>query len=151
MDIRLGHLEHPAVLALLQEHLNDMYKTSPKESVHALDMDGLNNPAIRFYTVWHAEQLLGCGAIKRHDHALCEVKSMRVAKAFQRQGVARKLLARMLDDARCEGYRVVALETGSQPFFAAAHALYRRFGFLECAPFADYRLDPNSCFMQLTL
>ena len=35
--------------------------------------------------------------------------------------------------------------------FDAARALYARFGFVECAPFSEYRPDPNSVFMTLEL
>ena len=41
----------------------------------------------------------------------------------------------------------LSLETGSWPYFAPARAFYRKHGFLECAPFADYVSDPNSVFM----
>ncbi|MCU1521170.1 MAG: family acetyltransferase [Arthrobacter sp.] len=44
-----------------------------------------------------------------------------------------------------------ALETGSREFFALARRLYHRHGFLECAPFAGYVLDPNSVFMSREL
>jgi hypothetical protein len=37
--------------------------------------------------------------------------------------------------------------TGPMETFAPAHRLYTRFGFKECAPFADYIEDPNSVFM----
>ena len=48
-------------------------------------------------------------------------------------------------------YRRVSLETGTMAGFAAARALYTRFGFMPCAPFADYRDDPNSLCMTLEL
>ena len=35
--------------------------------------------------------------------------------------------------------------------FAPARALYTRYGFEPCAPFADYREDPYSEFMTLEL
>jgi putative acetyltransferase len=35
--------------------------------------------------------------------------------------------------------------------FAAARALYSHFGFVYCAPFGDYVLDPNSVFMTFEL
>ena len=35
--------------------------------------------------------------------------------------------------------------------FAPARALYERFGFEYCAPFADYREDPHSVFMTVEL
>ena len=33
------------------------------------------------------------------------------------------------------------------PEFAPARALYLRYGFEVCGPFADYTNDPNSVFM----
>lgn len=45
----------------------------------------------------------------------------------------------------------LSLETGSWEYFRPAIALYRRHGFVECAPFADYAADPNSVFMTLDL
>ena len=41
--------------------------------------------------------------------------------------------------------------TGTEDYFAPARRLYARHGFTECAPFADYVLDPNSVFMELRL
>lgn len=45
------------------------------------------------------------------------------------------------------GFTRLSLETGSDDFFLPARKLYEKFGFTYCAPFADYRLDPNSVFM----
>ena len=45
----------------------------------------------------------------------------------------------------------LSLETGAQPSFAAARRLYASEGFAECPPFGDYRPDPNSTFMTLSL
>jgi hypothetical protein len=41
MDIRRDDVRGPEIAALLQEHLRDMYRVSPPESVHALDLDAL--------------------------------------------------------------------------------------------------------------
>ena len=35
--------------------------------------------------------------------------------------------------------------------FLPARELYGSFGFRYCAPFGDYRLDPNSVFMTLEI
>jgi putative acetyltransferase len=45
----------------------------------------------------------------------------------------------------------LSLETGSWDYFRPAQAFYRSHGFVECPPFADYVLDPNSVFMTLDL
>jgi len=45
----------------------------------------------------------------------------------------------------------LSLETGSAESFAAARSLYLRNGFEICSPFADYKLDPHSVFMNRLL
>lgn len=142
------------VQALLQQHLADMYRTSPAESVHALDLQALQHPSIRFFSLWQDGRLLGTGAWKRHvtgTGAMAEIKSMRTADFARRQGVADCILRQLLADIQAHEISTVALETGSMDFFAPARALYFRAGFMECGPFADYQLDPHSVFMQKQL
>ncbi len=147
MQIRIDDLKGPEIAALLQEHLADMHATSPRESVHALDLDGLRKPEITFWTVWDETTLAGCGALKQIDAGHAEIKSMRVAQAFRRRGVAALLLEHVLGIAAARGYQRLSLETGSQTFFEPARQLYAKYGFVGCDPFAGYRPDPNSVFM----
>lgn len=151
MDIRIDDLSGTAIAQLLQEHLVNMLQLSPPQSVHALDLQALRKPGITFWTAWSAHELLGCGALRELDSHHGEIKSMRTATAHLRKGVAAKLLAHMLAEARARKYRRLSLETGSQPQFAPAQQLYRRFGFKTCGPFAGYREDPYSVFMTLQL
>ena len=151
MKIIVDDLSGPEVAALLAEHLDDMRATSPPESKHALDLDVLRRPEVTFWTVHDDGQLVGCGALKRLDATHAEVKSMRTASARRGGGVASTLLAHIIDEARRLGYARLSLETGSAEFFAPAHRLYRRFGFVDCEPFGDYRTDPHSIFLTLRL
>ncbi len=75
---------------------------------------------------------------------------MRTSARHLRQGAAQAILAELLNLARQRGYERVSLETGSTPPFDAAIAMYRRFGFVDGGPFADYREDPFSRFMAMT-
>lgn len=151
MDIRIDDLRHPAVVALLQEHLDWMRRTSPPESVHALDLDALRGHDIAFWAVWDGEVLAGCGALRELDAGHGEVKSMRTAGTYLRRGVAQRMLGYIVDEARRRGYSRLSLETGSMPYFAPARALYACAGFAPCAPFGDYVEDPNSVFMTRVL
>lgn len=151
MIIREDDLSGAAIRALLEEHLAHMRSLSPPESVHALDADRLRSPDVTFWTAWDAGALAGCGALKALDARHGEVKSMRTAAAHRRRGVARRLLAHILDEARRRGYARLSLETGAMDAFAPARALYARHGFAPCAPFAGYVDDPNSVFMTLDL
>jgi putative acetyltransferase len=149
--IALGDLTDPRVLRLLDDHLADMYATSPPESVHALDVSGLQHPDVTFWVLAEDEQLLGCVALKHlgADHG--ELKTMRTDAAARGRGFGRLLLEHVLGEARERGYARVSLETGTEEFFRPARALYRSHGFVETGPFADYVLDPNSVFFTLEL
>jgi putative acetyltransferase len=140
-------LQHPKVLALLEEHLRSSRSHSPPESVHALDVESLRGPGIAFWVAWDGEDLLGCSALKRLDAQHVELKSMRTSYAHQRKGVARAMLTHLLTEAKASGFERMSLETGTPDAFSAARALYRDMGFEECGPFAGYVLDPYSVFM----
>jgi putative acetyltransferase len=141
---------------LLSEHLADMFATSPAESVHALDHSALSAPSITFWTAREDGGLLGCGALKllhlptgSPTHG--EIKSMRTTASARGRGVATLILRHILNDARARNLERIYLETGTGDYFAPARRLYARNGFTECPPFADYTLDSNSVFTELSL
>ena len=151
MHIRIDDLQGPEIHALLEEHLRGMHASSPACSVHALDIDKLRQPDIMFWTAWEGRDLLACGALRALDAQHGEVKSMRTATGHLRKGAARRILETVIAEAQNRGYTRLNLETGSTPDFAPALAMYTRFGFVPCAPFADYVPDPFSVFMAKTL
>ena len=150
-QIATDTLDHPQVIALLQEHLAQMHDTSPPGSVHALDLSTLRDADVTFWSLWDNDTLLGCGALKELDNRQGEIKSMRTVRAHLGRGVASAILNHLLDEARRRGYVRVSLETGSGEPFEPAHALYRKFGFIYCGPFAKYSEDPFNRFMTLAL
>jgi putative acetyltransferase len=151
MKIRTDDLRHPAVRALLNEHLQNMHELSPPESVHALDLEKLHSPDITFWTAWEGDLLLGCGALKELDPKHGEIKSMRTPLAHRRKGAGRAILAHMIEVAKGRAYERLSLETGVAEAFKPAHKLYESFGFKYCGPFDGYAEDPNSLFMTLRL
>ena len=151
MHIKRDDLSGVEVAQLLAEHLQDMHKHSPPQSVHALNLDHLRRSDITFWTVWINHELAGCGALKELNPQHGEIKSMRTARAYLRNGVARALLTHILGEANTRGYHRVSLETGSMQAFVPARTLYQEFGFQTCKPFAQYSEDPNSVFYTLAL
>jgi putative acetyltransferase len=147
LQIRIDDLRGPQIIALLEEHLRAMYRVSPPESVHALDLTGLRRPEITFWSVWSGAELTGCGALKELNKEHAEIKSMRTAEAHQRRGVASRLMKHIVAEAQQRGYRRLSLETGAQPYFEPARRLYGSFGFKPCGPFEGYVEDPSSIFM----
>jgi len=80
LKIRIDDPASACARALLDEHLRGMAAHSPADSMHALDVAGLRESAITFWTVWDGDELLGCGALKELDARHGEIKSMRTAR-----------------------------------------------------------------------
>jgi putative acetyltransferase len=151
MKIVVDDLSGPEISAFLQEHIDEMRATSPPESKHALDLDGLRQSKVTFWSVYDDNRLVGCGALKELEDSSAELKSMRTARAAKRRGVASALLQHILAEARQRGFTRLYLETGTADFFAPARALYLKYGFTPCEPFANYPEDPNSLHMTRAL
>ena len=151
MRIAPGDLRDRRVVDLLRIHLASARAATPPGSAHALDLDGLRAPDISFWTMWDDETLVGIGALKRLAADQGEVKSMHIVQSLRRRGAGSAMLRHIIAAARASGMSRLSLETGSSDYFRPAHALYRHHGFVDCAPFADYVLDPNSVFMSLEL
>lgn len=147
MRIQIDDLQGAEIAALLQEHVADMFATSPPESVHVLDIEKLRHPSITFWTIWEGDVLCGAIALKALSATHGEIKSMRVADHARGKGAAKALLDHLLNEATARDITRVSLETGAQEFFIPARTLYARNGFIECEPFSDYTFDPSSVFM----
>jgi putative acetyltransferase len=150
-DIREDDLEGEAVRRLLALHLAGMQAASPPEFSFALDLSGLKAPGITVWSAWEGGAIAGVGALKMLGEGAGEVKSMRTAPAFLRRGVAAALLEHIIGEARLRGLRRLSLETGSGPEFEAALALYRKRGFVDGEPFADYAPSPFNQFLHMAL
>jgi putative acetyltransferase len=149
--ILLDDLSGPEIASFLHEHIEEMKAVTPPGSKHALDLDGLRSPSVRFWTVVLDERIVGCGAIKRLDAYHGEIKSMRVAPSCRRIGVASMLLTYLVAEAKRTGFLRLSLETGASEFFRRARRFYGKYDFELCGPFADYTFDPNSVFMTKVL
>ncbi len=139
------------VRELLERHLAFAHTNTPPEDVHALDVDGLLDPAVTFFSFRRDGELLGVGALKQLDRHHAELKSMHTAQAARGRGVGRAMLGHLIGVARERGCRRVSLETGSMDAFAPARSLYASAGFTPCGPFGDYSPSRSSTFMTLSL
>jgi putative acetyltransferase len=137
----------PDLALLFARHEADMHADTPPESIHMLDRAALEAPGIWFFVMREEGEPVAMGAFKRigPDHA--EIKSMHVLAEARGRGLSRRMLEHLIDAARAEGFSRLSLETGVQPTFVAARALYANAGFEDCPPFEGYRDDPNSVFM----
>jgi putative acetyltransferase len=139
------------VRALLERHLAFARSHSPPEDAHALDIDGLLDPSVAFFSLRVDGDLLAVGALKKLDEDHAEVKSMHTAEAARGRSVGRAMLDHLLSVARDRGFSRVSLETGAMDAFAPARSLYASAGFRPCQPFGEYVPSRNSTYMTLPL
>jgi putative acetyltransferase len=139
------------VRALIERHLEFARATTPPEHVFALDLDGLKDPAVTFFTYRVNGDVIGMAALKQLDDEHAELKSMHTAAEARGRGVGRALVDHIVAVARERGYRRLSLETGSGPAFEAARSLYAGASFTPCEAFGDYRSTPLSAYMTLAL
>ena len=139
------------VRALLETHLAFAYSHGPPEDVHALDVDGLLDPAISFFSCRENGELLGIGALNQLDEHHAELKSMHTVATARGKGIGRAMVDHLINEARQRNIRRVSLETGTMIAFEPAREMYLRAGFRPCEPFGDYVDSPNSVCMTLLL
>ena len=146
-----GNFDNPEVNELLRKHFIELRSVSPAGSTHVLDIDGLKNPSIKFWSLWENEKLMGCGALKFLNENHGEFKSIRVADQYRGKGYGQKIITHLIAEAKELKIKKISIETGSGEFFKSARSLFKNFGFKKCEPFAHYKTDPNSCYMTLEI
>lgn len=151
LEIREDDLTSDAVRALLSLHLADARSKTPARYSFALDLSGLRAPEITVWTAWAGPALAGIGALKALSDGSGEVKSMRTDPQHLRRGVASALLEHIIGEARRRGLTRLSLETGTVAAYAPALALYRKRGFVDGGPFADYQPSAYNQFLHLEL
>ncbi|MBT91895.1 MAG: GNAT family N-acetyltransferase [Candidatus Pelagibacter bacterium] len=141
-----GNFDNPQVNELLTKHFIELRSVSPAGSIHVLDIAGLKDQSIKFWSFWENNELIGCCALKFLDKNHAEFKSIRVADKFRKKGVGEKIINYLTEEAKKSGIIKLSIETGAGQFFEPARKLFTKFNFKTCAPFAHYKEDPNSCF-----
>jgi putative acetyltransferase len=151
LTIRPDDLSAPQTRDLLAYHHARMHAQSPPGTAFALDLSALAVPEITVWTAWDGDNILGIAALKTLPDGAGEVKSMRTHPDHLRKGVAAALLRHLMTEATVRGMTLLSLETGRGRVFEPALTLYRRHGFREGAPFADYLDNGFSTFLHLSL
>ena len=142
-----GNFDNPEVHELLVKHFIELRAASPEGSAHVLDIPGLKDPSIKFWSLWNGEKLVGCGALKFLDKKHGEFKSIRVNDNFRRQGNGMNVITHLIKEAKKLNVTKLSIETGAGDFFKPARELFSKCGFEKCEPFAHYKKDVNSVYL----
>jgi putative acetyltransferase len=127
------------VRALISELDQILSAEYPPEQRHALKLDAIFAPHIRFFLARLGEAAMGCGGVALFPD-FAEVKRMYVRPVARGKGVAQGLLARIEAEARKAALPLLRLETGDRQL--AAIRFYGRSGFRRCGAFGEYATKP---------
>ena len=146
-----GNFDNPEVHELLVKHFIELRSVSPEGSAHVLDIAGLKDPTIKFWSLWEEDQLMGAGALKFLDKEHGEFKSIRVNDKSRNKKNGIKIINYLINEARKLNIKKLSLETGAGEFFLPARKLFINSGFKICEPFSHYKDDVNSVYMSLLI
>jgi DNA-binding MarR family transcriptional regulator/GNAT superfamily N-acetyltransferase len=86
-----------------------------------------------FLVAWSDELPVACGSLRLIDTATAEVKRVWVHPSARGQGLARRMMSALENEARALGYSRLRLDTNSA--LTEAVALYRAMGWTEIPPY----------------
>ena len=146
-----GNFDNPEVHEFLINHFIELRSVSPEGSAHVLDIAGLKDPSIKFWSLWEENNLMGSGALKFLDKGHGEFKSIRVNDKFKNKGFGLKIINHLIEEAKKLDIERLSLETGAGKFFSPARELFVKCGFKVCEPFSNYEDDVNSVYMSMLI
>jgi putative acetyltransferase len=124
------------LIRALNAELEERY---PEEGANffRLDADEVAEGRGAFLVAYIDGQPIGCGAVRRTDDTVAEIKRMYVAPSARGCGVGKRIVVELEAVAReLLGVRRLVLETG--PRQPEAIAVYERAGFVEIPLFGEY-------------
>ena len=105
-------------------------------------------PSGRLLLAFDGSEAAGCGALRRVEDEVCEMKRLYVRPEHQGKRIGAALAQALIEQARDAGYARMRLDT--MPSMQTAIALYRSIGFREISA---YRFNPvpGALFFELQL
>jgi len=90
----------------------------------------------------------GCVALRKIEDGVCEMKRLYVKPDFRKHGLGKKLVERIIDEAKHRGYKLMRLDTLAT--MQSAIKLYKAYGFYEI-PAYTFNPIPEAVYLELKL
>jgi putative acetyltransferase len=105
-------------------------------------------PRGALFLAWQTSAIVGCAGFREVNEETCEMKRVYVRTVARGQNIGRRLVERILDEARAVGYARICLDV--LPEFKVAQKLYESLGF-AAAPPVTFNPVPGTRFLGLDL
>lgn len=153
--ITLQHARFPAdldaVIAIFREYVGSVSVDlgfQDYETEFASLPGKYTAPEGRLVLAWREDRVVACVALRKVDANTCEMKRVYVRPEARGEQLGRRLVERILEEARSAGYARICLDV--LPEFAAAQHIYAAFGFADSEPFT-FNPVPGTRFLALDL
>lgn len=134
---------------LIAELNKALLALTPPEFVFHMTAEEMARPDTTVFIARDEGRAVACGALRRHEDGIGEVKRMYTRPSHQGQGLGGRILAEVETLARRKGLTRLVLETGDR--HAAAWRVYERGGFNRCGAVLDYPDSGYSVFYEKML
>lgn len=145
IQVRREDILSPTAQHLIHSLNAELESRYPEEGANffRLDPDEVSEGRGGFFIAYADKLPVGCGAIRRIEPTVAEIKRMYVAPGNRGRGIGGKILTELEAEALRLAVHRVVLETG--PRQPEAIAIYKRAGFVEIPLFGEY-VDPRYSF-----
>ena len=137
------------VRELVAELNATLLELTPPEFVFHMTVEQMAEPATTVFIAREDGKAVGCGALKRHEGGVGEVKRMFTRPSHRGRKIGAEIVRQIEALAREKGLKRLVLETGDR--HPAAWTVYERAGFTRCGPVLDYPDSKWSVFYEKSL
>ncbi|WP_256340419.1 helix-turn-helix domain-containing GNAT family N-acetyltransferase [Streptomyces sp. 2231.1] len=127
----------PAALACLDAYAADIDARFPEgfDKAALVRPEEVTGDAGAFLVAYEEKRAVGCGALRRLEPGVGEIRHVWVHPRARRLGLARRLLSGLEREARARGLDAVRLDTHAE--LTEAQAMYRACGYTEIPAYDD--------------
>lgn len=138
LKVRQTDPDSTAALFCLQSYFDELVARVPaaRPEMFVLPDPGANSyrpPHGSFLVAWSDDLPVGCVSLRPLDALTAEIKRLWVHSSARGQGLARRLMSAIEDEARTMGHRYLKLDTNSA--LTEAITLYRNSGWVDIDPY----------------
>ena len=137
------------VRVLVAELNETLLALTPPEFCFHMTVEQMAEPTTTLFVARDDGAAVACGALKRHEDGVGEVKRMYTRPSHRGRKIGAALVGQIEALAREEGMNRLVLETGDR--HPAAWTVYERAGFTRCGPVLDYPDSAWSVFYEKSL
>ncbi|ETI60627.1 GNAT family N-acetyltransferase [Marinomonas profundimaris] len=135
------------VLAIFREYIASApvsldYQQNEQEFIALDGKYSLPNGVVLL--IWKYSEVVGCGAFRRVDAAVCEMKRVYIRPTERGHRLGEKLVTKLMSCAKGNGYQRMCLDVLAD--FETARRLYIRLGFEPCDP-VSFNPIPGTHFL----